>query len=104
VSNNKAGNGINGGGGGIVSTGSLTLTDTTVSGNEGVDLGGGIQGFKRLTLTDSRVTGNKVTSSGSNTNGGGIYLGAFNTGSEVTIRGARSAATPRRTVGRARVH
>lgn len=80
VSNNIAGNAVNGGGGGIFSTGPLTLTNSTVTGNEGVDLGGGIfiGGSGTATITDSTVSGNTVASPGGNTNGGGIY--AFATG------------------------
>lgn len=75
VSNNTAGNNINGGGGGIFSSGPLTVSDSRVTGNEGVDLGGGIfvASPATLVMTDSTVSGNTVASSGSNTNGGGIW-------------------------------
>jgi hypothetical protein len=75
VSNNTAGNNVNGGGGGISSSGPLTISGSRVTGNEGVDLGGGIFVGSPATLdmTGSTVSGNTAASSGSNTNGGGIW-------------------------------
>ena len=73
VSNNTA----NVGGGGIFNVGgNLTLTDSTVSGNTASLLrGGGIHNFDgTLTLTNSTVTGNTSKNSG-----GGIY-NSFNNG------------------------
>ena len=79
VSNNTAGNNVNGGGGAIFSSGTLSLTNSTVTGNEGVGLGGGIHfgsyaGSPTLTMTDSTVSNNTVANAGGFTNGGGIYL------------------------------
>jgi hypothetical protein len=61
-------------GGGINSFGTLTLTNSTVSGNSAATVdpgnsGGGIYSFGSLTLTNSTVTGNSATSAG------GIYSG-----------------------------
>jgi predicted outer membrane repeat protein len=46
------------GGGGISSRGTLTLTDSTVSGNAAGYDGGGIRNYATLTLTNSTVSGN----------------------------------------------
>jgi len=56
-------------GGGILNSGSLTLTNTTVTDNTGSS-GGGIYNFWTLTLSNSTISGNK-----SNFDGGGIYNG-----------------------------
>jgi hypothetical protein len=87
LSNNTAGGGVNGLSGGIHSSGSLSLTNSKVTGNTGIDLGGGISvvGSGTATITDSTISGNTVASSGSSTNGGGIYV--FTSGS-VTLTGS----------------
>jgi CSLREA domain-containing protein len=54
---------IDGGGGGILSFGPLTLTSSTVSGNS-ADFGGGIDNHARLTIVHSTIATNT---------GGGIY-------------------------------
>ena len=54
-------------GGGILNTGTLTLNNTTVSGNRAVQDGGGICNEATLTLTNSTVSGNTATV------GGGIF-------------------------------
>lgn len=60
-------------GGGILSYGALTLTDSTVSGNS-AGAGGGIRNYNgALTLTNSTVSGNSAPSG----SGGGIYLGLY---------------------------
>jgi hypothetical protein len=55
-------------GGGIHNLGTLTLTNSTVSGNTALQVGGGIDSFRTLTLTNSTVSGNTALLSG-----GGIY-------------------------------
>ena len=66
---------VTGDGGGICNSGTLTLTNTTVSGNSATGRsaeGGGIKNYDgTLTLTDSTVSGNRATG-GSFTGGGGI--------------------------------
>jgi CSLREA domain-containing protein len=54
---------IDGGGGGILSFGPLTLTNSTVSGNS-ANFGGGIDNHARLTIVHSTIAGNS---------GGGIF-------------------------------
>jgi hypothetical protein len=94
VKDNFAGRGINGFGGGISSGGPLTLTRSTISGNTGTDLGGGLSlvGISTLSMTDSTVSGNTAVSSGtSSTNGGGIY--ASNSGNVTLTRSTVSGNT-----------
>ncbi|MGZ5481620.1 MAG: beta strand repeat-containing protein, partial [Pyrinomonadaceae bacterium] len=58
-------------GGGINNgTGTLTVTGSTVSGNT-ANFGGGIQNFGTLTLTNSTISSNNA-----NTDGGGLYINA----------------------------
>ena len=57
-------------GGGIYNAGTLTLTNSTVSGNRALD-GGGIDNAGTLTLTNSTVSGNSATNLYAA--GGGIY-------------------------------
>jgi predicted outer membrane repeat protein len=57
-------------GGGIYNEGTLTLTDSTVSGNRALD-GGGIDNAGTLTLINSAVSGNSATNLYAS--GGGIY-------------------------------
>jgi hypothetical protein len=75
VSANIAGNGVNGDGGGVHSTGSLSLTNSTVTGNQAAGLGGGLSilGVGKAKITDSTINGNSVVAPSSFTNGGGIY-------------------------------
>ena len=57
-------------GGGILSYGNLTLTNSTVSGNTATNASGGIYNvFGALTITNSTVSANTST----NSSGGGIY-------------------------------
>jgi protocatechuate 3,4-dioxygenase beta subunit len=75
-------NGNNGGnGGGIVNAGTLTVTNSTISGNSasgGQLYGGGIYNIGTLTVTNSTFSGNSVLDSGGNFGGGGG--GIFNQG------------------------
>jgi hypothetical protein len=72
-----------GGGGGISNSGTLTVTDTIITGNTTDVFGGGILNFGTLALTDSTVSGN----SASCCFGGGIYNGATLTITNSTIAG-----------------
>jgi len=65
-------------GGGIFNRGTLTLNDSTVSGNTAVVNGGGIRAYGEVTLNGSTVSGNTT-----NLNGGGIYANG-----EVTLNGS----------------
>jgi CSLREA domain-containing protein len=71
VSANHALLASNGNGGGIDSNGALTLTQTEISGN-GAYNGGGIHFGGTLSLTNSTVSGNTAGAPGSNGGGGGI--------------------------------
>jgi hypothetical protein len=76
-------------GGGILSSGNLTLTDVLVSGNTATDFGGGIDSFGTLIVTRCFVTGNTAINDGF---GGGIDTGfGMATITESTISG--NAAT-----------
>ncbi len=58
-------------GGGIWSTGTLTITNSTISGNSTSGDGGGIYNRGLLTITSSTISGNST--SDNSTSGGGIY-------------------------------
>ena len=62
------------GGGGISSSGTLTLTDSTVSGNAAGYDGGGIRNYATLTLTNSTVSGNAAGYGGGIRNYGTLTL------------------------------
>jgi hypothetical protein len=64
-------------GGGIRNDGTLTITDSTISGNTATYEGGGIYNLGKLTLKDSTVSDNKA-----GVDGGGI----FNNGGTVTLK------------------
>jgi hypothetical protein len=65
------------GGGGLGSSGTLTLITSTVSGNDAT-IGGGLYSYGTVTLTNSTISGNSASGySATNTNGGG---GLFNQG------------------------
>ena len=61
-------NGSGGEGGGIYNIGTLTLTNSTVSGNTAGANGGGIYNYSTMTITNSTVSGNTAPVSGA-----GIY-------------------------------
>ena len=67
-------------GGGIYNSGTLTLTDVNISGNEGGELGGGIYNTGTLTLTNDTVSGFALS-------GGGIYNTGTVSVSSSTITG-----------------
>ena len=57
------GSATDGGGGGIFNIGTLTLNDSTVSGNS-ADIGGGISNFGTTALNNSTVSGNSALNDG----------------------------------------
>jgi len=69
-------------GGGIVNDGTLTITNSTISGNQTAGIGGGVYNNGTLALTNTTISGNQSTDSG-----GGIYnqIGATLTLSNTTI-------------------
>jgi len=90
------GSGSNLGGGGIYNAGVLTITNTTVSGNQSFDipypgggLGGGINNAGTLTLIQSTVSGNTTSRfrTGASAAGGGIYNSGNLTLTNSTING-----------------
>ncbi len=62
---------IHGYGGGIVSSGKLTVIDSTLKNNQAVGNGGGIYSSGTLTLKNSNITQNQADA------GGGIYIGGI---------------------------
>jgi uncharacterized repeat protein (TIGR01451 family) len=76
VSGNTAG--VNGGGGGILNTfgATLTLNSSTISGNSGGSSGGGVLNYGTLALAHSKVSGNSTGGPDTAGNGGGIYIQA----------------------------
>jgi hypothetical protein len=82
-----SGNTTTGGGGGISNAGALTVTTSTISGNSS-SLGGGLDngGSGNLTLTNSTVSGNNANRPGSRS-GGGINNGGLATLINVTLVG-----------------
>ena len=73
-------------GGGITNNGTLTLTNSTVSGNTAQVYGGGISNNGTLTLTNGTVSGNNA-----GRDGGGIYIS--NTGTLTLTNGTVSGNT-----------
>ena len=60
-------------GGGISNAGTLTVSNSTVSGNTATStLGGGVYNLGSLTLSDSTISGNTAT-----TSGGGVYNNGY---------------------------
>ncbi|MCC5785262.1 MAG: hypothetical protein JJU33_01020 [Phycisphaerales bacterium] len=76
ISNNSA-MGVNGHGGGISNSGYVTISGTTISGNETSGTGGGISSTRTLDIVDSVIADNSAN------NGGGVY----NSIGQVTITG-----------------
>ncbi|MCY2972613.1 MAG: hypothetical protein NTZ30_18380 [Planctomycetota bacterium] len=69
-------------GGAFLNAGTLTLTNSTISGNTTGSSGGGIYNGGTLTVTNSTISGNTTGSSG-----GGIYNGGTLTVTNSTISG-----------------
>ncbi|MDD5272279.1 MAG: right-handed parallel beta-helix repeat-containing protein [Methylovulum sp.] len=89
VQNGKTDYANGGNGGGILNSGQLTLTDTTVSGNSTYYSGGGIFSDGTLTLTNSTVSGNSAEYEFDG--GGGIFSGGTLTLTNSTISGNSAA-------------
>jgi CSLREA domain-containing protein len=70
-----SGNNAAGIGGGISNLGAMTVADSTISGNFGFGAGGGIATTGAMTITGSTISGNSAGSVGANLSavGGGIY-------------------------------
>jgi CSLREA domain-containing protein len=68
-------------------TGSLTLDQTTVSGNTAGTIGGGIYSLGAVTLTNSTISGNTANTNASNWEGGGLYAEGTATITNSTIAG-----------------
>ncbi len=74
-------------GGGISNSGTMTVADSTISGNNAGDLGGGgISNSGTMTVADSTISGNDVSYLG----GGGIYNSGTLTVTDSTISGNES--------------
>ena len=73
-----------GGGGGIANGGTLTVTNSTVSGNSSYWGGGGIANYGTLTLTNSTLSGNSAPYSG----------GIFNSYATATLKNTIVANSP----------
>jgi hypothetical protein len=73
----------NGDGGGLMNTGSLTITGCTVSGNEATQDGGGIANFNVLMLANSTVSANTADTG----EGGGVWNNSVMTMTDVTVSG-----------------
>ncbi|MBK9208823.1 MAG: S-layer homology domain-containing protein [Anaerolineales bacterium] len=76
-------------GGGILNNGTLTVTNSTLSGNSSTLGGGGISNYGTLTVTNSTLSGNSATSGGGI--GGGILNGGTLTVTNSTLSGNSSA-------------
>ena len=64
-------------GGGIVNRGTLTITNSTISGNSVTGHGGGIANGGTLTVTNSTISGNTASGGTLGNQGGGIYNTSF---------------------------
>ena len=96
----RNGSGLSYGGGGIYNAGTLTITNTTVSGNTSNDnvvtgggLGGGIYNIGTLTIIQSTVSGNTVSRGriGASAVGAGIYNAGRLTITNSTLSGNQAA-------------
>ena len=67
-------------GGGIYAQKGLTVSNSTITGNEATYYGGGICGMGSITLNSTVITGNKSTKG----NGGGVYASKMDSTSEGT--------------------
>jgi hypothetical protein len=84
------GNGCNGSGGGILNSGTLTVTNSTISGNT-AGYGGGIYSTGTLTMTNSTITGNATITTGPHGFQGGYGGGLIADGSTVLVSDTISA-------------
>jgi len=87
IDSTVSGNSVGSRGGGIYSSSSLTLTNSTVSENSADSGGGGIYSRSSLTLTNSTVSGNT-----SNAPGGGLFSYGVITLNNSTVSGNTAAS------------
>src|SRR5262249_22500350 len=71
VGNADTGYGQPGGGGGVYNTGTLTVTNSSMSDNTSTSSGGGVSNFGKLDIADSTMSDNRLSSPLRSTNGGG---------------------------------
>lgn len=83
------------GGGGIANGGELTLTNSTISGNEAVAFGGGITSVGITLVVNSTITGNGARESGGIHDLSGILAGIFDIPGAVTLKNTIVANSPR---------
>src|SRR5262249_54811389 len=91
------------GGGGIYNLGSMTITNSTVSGNTS-PIAGGIYNQAELTITRSTISGNRADSgynTGYNSAGGGIYNSGTLILTNSTLSGNRATEAGDYNCGRA---
>ncbi len=83
---------IGGSAGGVGNSGSLTISNCTISGNREAQGGGGISNVGTLTVNNSTISGNAANTNGSNPGwgGGGIYNEGNLTVNNSTISGNTS--------------
>lgn len=72
---------------GILNSGIMTLTNSTVTNNTGDDFGGGIYNIGTLTLTDTTVSDNILLGSNTSGGGGGIFSSGTMTLTRATVSG-----------------
>ncbi len=72
---------------GILNSGTLTLTNSTVTDNTGENFGGGIYNIGTLTLVDTTVSDNILLGSNNSGGGGGIYSTGTLTLTRTTVSG-----------------
>ena len=82
-----SGNGATYGGGIFNNGGTLTLTNCILSGNSAESGGGGIYNFGLLTLNQCTLSGNSTGGYDGDSNGGGIYNGGLLTLNQCTLSG-----------------
>jgi hypothetical protein len=70
--------------------GTLTIADSTISGNSAATIGGGIYNRNVLTVINTTISGNTANTSGSNWEGGGLYTEGTTTIVNSTIAGNAS--------------
>jgi predicted outer membrane repeat protein len=58
ISNNSTTDATGSGGGGVYGTGSITVRDSTISGNSSASRGGGVYGASNINLVDATLSGN----------------------------------------------
>jgi hypothetical protein len=88
-------------GGGIANDGTVTITNSTISGNAaGPNVGGGIANYGTVTITNSTISGNSMDAGGGA--GGGIYNGAA-TAMQVRRSPSRPVLLPLNPLRRTRV-